>query len=49
MEAEPLPVVAVYSPSDWMLSSDRAGSGAVVEMECTSCLQGRPLVLNRAV
>ncbi|MFZ3500084.1 hypothetical protein ACODT5_43905 [Streptomyces sp. 5.8] len=40
MEAEPLAVVAVHSSSDWMLSSDRAGSGAVVEMECTSCLEG---------
>lgn len=38
MAAEPL-VGVVRSPSDWLLSSDRSGSGPVVEMECTSCME----------
>ncbi|MFD9339449.1 hypothetical protein ACFWBF_34440 [Streptomyces sp. NPDC060028] len=30
----------VVNPSDWLLSSDRTGSGPVYETECTSCLDG---------
>lgn len=30
----------VASPSDWVLTADRSGSGPVYECECTSCLDG---------
>ncbi|MEW2415042.1 hypothetical protein AB0953_15140 [Streptomyces sp. NPDC046866] len=30
----------VVSPSDWLLTTDRSGSGAIHEVECTSCHHG---------